>query len=92
MLDKNNQRLSDVDAYRDLRVDDVINEFNQVDLYHKTGIQYQKFNTVYQLKSEDKNILERTQSFLMIPDYFHYLLTDKKVNEYTNMTDRKSVV
>ena len=22
----------------------------------------------------------------MIPDYFHYLLTDKKVNEYTNMT------
>lgn len=86
LLDKNNQRLSDVYAYRDLRVDDVINEFNQVDLYHKTGIQYQKFNTVYQLKSEDKNILERTQSFLMIPDYFHYLLTDKKVNEYTNMT------
>ena len=86
LLDKNNQRLSGVYAYRDLRVDDVINEFNQVDLYHKTGIQYQKFNTVYQLKSEDKNILERTHSFLMIPDYFHYLLTDKKVNEYTNMT------
>lgn len=86
LLDKNNQRLSDVYAYRDLRVDDVINEFNQVDLYHKTGIQYQKFNTVYQLKSEDENILERTHSFLMIPDYFHYLLTDKKVNEYTNMT------
>lgn len=86
LLDKNNQRLSDVYAYRDLRVDDVINEFNQVDLYHKTGIQYQKFNTVYQLKSDDENILERTHSFLMIPDYFHYLLTDKKVNEYTNMT------
>lgn len=86
LLDKNNQRLSGVYAYRDLRVDDVINEFNQVDLYHKTGIQYQKFNTVYQLKSEDENILERTHSFLMIPDYFHYLLTDKKVNEYTNMT------
>ena len=91
LLDQNNQKLSEAFAYRDLRVDQVIRLFNQIDLYNKTGIQFQKFNTIYQLKSEKEEILKKTKSFLMIPDYFHYLLTGKKVNEYTNMSTTQLV-
>lgn len=91
LLDQNNQKLSEAFAYRDLRVDQVIRLFNQIDLYNKTGIQFQKFNTFYQLKSEKEETLKKVKSFLMIPDYFHYLLTGKKVNEYTNMTTTQLV-
>ena len=75
LLDQNNQKLSEAFAYRDLRVDQVISLFNQIYLYNKTGIQFQKFNTFYQLKSEKEETLKKVKSFLMIPDYFHYLLT-----------------
>lgn len=46
-------------------------------LYLETGIQFQKFNTIYQLYSIKQNhpeILENAKSFLMVPDDFHYLL------------------
>ena len=86
LLDKNNQRLSDAYAYRDMRVDCVLETLNKEELYNKTGIQFQKFNTIYQLKSEKQEIMEQAKTFLMIPDYFHYLLTGRKVNEYTNIT------
>lgn len=86
LLDENDHRIQDAYAYRDTRVDSVVEEFDQLDLYFKTGIQYQKFNTIYQLKSESKEVINKAKSFLMIPDYFNYLLTGRKVNEYTNMT------
>ena len=86
LLDSNEERLSEVHAYRDHRTDTVINTFDKKQLYQITGIQFQKFNTIYQLASEDELIKQSAHSFLMVPDYLHYLLTDKKVNEYTNMT------
>ena len=57
--------------------------------YGRTGIQYQPFNTAYQLaalKREHPEQLEQAARLLMIPDYFHYLLTGRMVNEYTNAT------
>ena len=56
------------------------------DIYQKTGIQFQKFNTLYQLASDDDIRKTRAVDFLMVPDYLNYLLTGKKVNEYTNMS------
>ncbi len=64
------------------------------DLYAKTGIQFLTFNTIYQLYSLKKNhpeILRKAKSFLLIPDYLHFLLTGKKVNEYTNATTTQLV-
>lgn len=56
--------------------------FNE--LYSKTGIQFQTFNTVYQLYDDKlKGRLDNATDFLMIPEYFEYLLTGKKVKEYT---------
>lgn len=89
LLDKNNQRIGDAYAYRDVRCEKGVREVQKLiseeQLYQRTGIQFQKFNTIYQLKA-DEEVLNRAVDFLMIPDYFNYLLTGKKVNEYTNMS------
>lgn len=81
-------KTSEAYAYRDHRslkgVDEVSQLISDEDLYKRTGIQHQSFNTIYQLKSEEN--LNEDDAFLMIPDYFNYLLTGKKVNEYTNMS------
>lgn len=81
LLDKWNKPLTDFVAYRDSRTDGMMDEvfktFMKERLYLETGIQFQKFNTIYQLYSIKQNhpeILENAKSFLMVPDYFHYLL------------------
>ncbi len=80
-------------AYRDHRTDGIKEELEQQGIlsfeetYRRTGIQYQKFNTIYQLtalKKEHPEQLEKAKTFLMIPDYLNFVLTGKKVNEYTN--------
>jgi rhamnulokinase len=98
LLDENNQPLTEAVSYRDPRTDGMMEEvfelFSKERLYLETGIQFQKFNTIYQLFSIKKNnpeILEKAKSFLMIPDYFNYLLTGKKANEYTNATSTQLV-
>ncbi len=90
LIDSNGQRLTDVYAYRDKKNDIGVQRVNamisQKELYQRTGIQFQKFNTIYQLKSYSDEVLTKAVDYLMIPDYFNYLLTGKKVNEYTNMS------
>ncbi|MEH6855520.1 rhamnulokinase, partial [Priestia megaterium] len=98
LLDEFNKPLTDFVAYRDPRTDGMMDEvfktFMKEHLYLETGIQFQKFNTIYQLYSIKQNnpeILEKAKSFLMVPDYFNYLLTGKKANEYTNATSTQLV-
>lgn len=98
LLDENDKPLTDAVSYRDPRTDGMMEQVFEViqkeRLYLETGIQFQKFNTIYQLYSIKQNkpeILAKAKSFLMIPDYFHYLLTGKKVNEYTNATSTQLV-
>ena len=56
-------------------------------LFEKTGIQFQPFNTVYQLYDDlTKGRLEGVTDFLMIPEYLMYRLTGVKKKEYTNAT------
>jgi len=78
-------------AYRDSRTDGMMERmFEKVpkgEVYEKTGIQFMKFNSIYQLLSlsdSKKSFLPLVKDFLMIPDYFHFLFTGKKTNEYTN--------
>lgn len=93
LLDKDNKILGDTVGYRDNRtegMDEKVYELiSQEELYARTGIQKQIFNTVYQLmavKQSHPEYLEQAESILMIPDYFHFLLTGVKKNEYTNAT------
>ncbi len=76
-------------AYRDARVDEPIKEVHSIipfeALYSKTGIQFNKFNTVYQLYADKKaNRLEGVTDFLMIPEYLMYKLTGVKRKEFTD--------
>ncbi|WP_077596680.1 rhamnulokinase [Oceanobacillus kimchii] len=98
LLDENDNRLTDAVSYRDPRTDGMMEEvFSQISkerLYLETGIQFQKFNTIYQLqalKNSNPELIEKSTSFLMIPDYLNFLLTGKKVNEYTNATTTQLV-
>lgn len=93
LLDKDDQKLGDAVAYRDSRTEGidqmVYGKVSEQELYSRTGIQKQIFNTVYQLAAlqrEHPEQIEQAESFLMIPDYFHFLLTGVKKQEYTNAT------
>ena len=93
LLDKDDRILGDTVGYRDSRTEGMDEKVYEVipqdELYARTGIQKQIFNTVYQLmavKESHPEYLEQAESILMIPDYFHFLLTGVKKNEYTNAT------
>jgi len=78
-------------AYRDKRTEDVIPLVHGIvpfeELYAHTGIQYQPFNTIYQLYCDKlAGRLEGVTDFLMVPEYLMYRLTGVKKHEYTNAT------
>lgn len=91
LLDKDKKEILPAVSYRDRRTDMVQNEVEQIisqqELYAKTGIQKQNFNTIYQLWCDKKSgKLDNAEYFLMIPDYLSFKLTDVIKNEYTNAT------
>lgn len=78
-------------AYRDHRTDEVIDTVHNImpfkELYKRTGIQFQSFNSIYQLYWDSiYDRLSDATEFLMIPEYLSYALTGNKVKEYTNAT------
>lgn len=93
LLDKDGNRIGNAVAYRDGRTKGMDEEVYKIipeeELYGRTGIQKQMFNTIYQLmalKMKKPEQLAQAETMLMIPDYFHYLLTGKAAEEYTNAT------
>lgn len=93
LLDKDDNILGDTVGYRDSRTEGMDGKVYEVipqdDLYARTGIQKQIFNTIYQLmavKQSHPEYLEQAETILMIPDYFNFLLTGVKKNEYTEAT------
>lgn len=78
-------------AYRDRRTEEIIPKVHErisfTRLYRHTGIQFQPFNTVYQIYADKlAGRLEGVTGFLMIPEYLMYKLTGVKSHEYTNAT------
>ena len=89
LLDENDERIGEVYSYRDDRTLDVIDEVHAIigekETYQRTGIKKQVFNTIYQLYCDKiSGKINSAKSFLMMPDYLHFLLTGVKKNEYTN--------
>ena len=79
--------------YRDKRTDNIMEEmFKKVpkeEIFNQTGIQFMQLNTSTQLYSMVYNKspqLSIAKTFLMIPDYFNYLLSGKKSSEYSIAT------
>ena len=78
-------------AYRDSRTETVIPSAHEKlafsELYRRTGIQFQPFNTIYQLYADKlAGRLEGATDFLMIPEYLMWKLCGVKAHEYTNAT------
>ena len=89
VLMKGDQEVWPCYAYRDSRTERSIPEVHKIipfeELYRHTGIQFQTFNTVYQLY-DDKMAgrLEGITDTLMVPEYLMYKLCGVKAREYTN--------
>ena len=91
VLTRGDQDILPAYAYRDSRTEPVIPRVHEkvpfADLYSRTGIQFQPFNTVYQLYADlEAGRLEEADGFLMIPCWLMYRLCGAKVHEYTNAT------
>ncbi|MBQ2734501.1 MAG: rhamnulokinase [Clostridia bacterium] len=93
LLDANGERLDDAVGYRDARtagMDLVVSKtLSEEDLYARTGIQKQAFNTIYQLaaiREKTPELLGKAETLLMIPNYLNARLTGICVNEYTEAT------
>ena len=91
LLDEDGNLLGDTVAYRDSRTQGMDKKagerISSQELYEKTGIQKQIFNTLYQLlavKEQEPEHFKKAEHFLMVPDYLQYLLTGMRKNEYTN--------
>ncbi len=89
LIDKDDNVIGDVFAYRDLRTEEPIKKVHEIvpfeKLYERTGSQFSIFNTVYQLYTDKlSGKLDKAERFLMMPDFFNFLLTGVKKNEFTN--------
>ncbi len=78
-------------AYRDSRTQAVIDQVHEKipfeELYARTGIQFQPFNTIYQLYADKAaGRLEGVDGYLMLPEYLMWRLCGKKAHEYTEAT------
>lgn len=91
LLDKDKKELKPFFCYRDARTKEALLKVEAIvspeELYLHTGIQKQKFNTVYQLfDDKESGRLEKAEHFLMIPEYISFKLTGIIKKEYTNAT------
>lgn len=93
LLDEDGNVVGDTVGYRDSRTEGmdekVYESISPEELYARTGIQRQLFNTIYQLmalKKDHPDQIDRAKTLLMIPDFLHFRLTGVKKNEYTNAT------
>ncbi|TFG15926.1 MAG: rhamnulokinase, partial [Promethearchaeota archaeon] len=93
LLNERDEPAGLVHTYRDNRTDDILEKmFQRVpkeEIFNQTGIQFMSINTSTQIFSMvDNNCpeLEITKTFLMIPDYFNFLLSGIKCSEYSDAT------
>ncbi len=98
LLDSKDRILGKTYGYRDSRTEGmdkkVYEKISERELYARTGIQKQMFNTIYQLtavKEQEPEILKEADTMLLLPDYFHFLLTGVKKTEYTNASTTQLV-
>jgi len=91
LLDANGKLLATPRHYRDERNllgASVVHELiSQGELYTQNGLQYQPFNTIYQLTAEylqNPVLIQNAETVLLMPDLIAYLLTGAKRAEVTN--------
>ncbi len=96
LLDENEQLCGPVRNYRDARTQGMMaRAFEKLGgeaagrrrMFHATGLQFMEINTVFQLLSaveHDERSIDIAEHFLMMGDFFHWLLSGKRSIESTN--------
>lgn len=89
IIDKQGRLVSNPVHYRDTRTEgeDKLLPIPFSEIYSRSGIQFLRFNTIYQLHHlfrVEKDTMKLCDKILMIPDLFAYFLTGEKRCEYTN--------
>jgi len=85
------EEIRPVYCYRSHRTEAVIpivhEKLSFSQLYRRTGIQFQPFNSIYQIYDDMlKGRLDNATDMLMIPEYVLWKLCGTKAREYTNAT------
>ncbi|MFO7617696.1 MAG: FGGY family carbohydrate kinase, partial [Bacteroidales bacterium] len=90
LLDGNGELIGKPFAYRDslteTAMDEVFRMIRPKDLYARTGIQFLRFNTLFQLWALKRHFptrLLQADKLLFIPDLLSYLFTGNAYSEYT---------
>ncbi len=93
LLDSNGELLGNPHHYRDPRTErafeEVFKRVSREEIYFRTGIQFMRLNTLYQLYSlvlNKSSMLKAADKFLMMPDLFNYWLSGVKVSEFSDAT------
>ncbi len=82
------------DPHTESIMDDAFKIVPRLEVYRQTGIQFMRFNSLFQLLAlvrDGSPILDAAHSFLMIPDLFHYWFTGVKAVEYTNASTTQMI-
>jgi rhamnulokinase len=93
LLSKTGEMLGQPYHYRDRRTLGVLEQtFQRVprsEIFSHTGLQFMEINSLYQLVAMNQTngpLVQQADRFLMIPDFFHWLLCGSRVVEFTNAT------
>lgn len=91
LLDRQGSLLGNPVHYRDERtagmMEAVFTKIPRERVFTRTGIQFMRLNTLYQMMSlvqSESPLLNSAETFLMAPDLINYWLTGTRANEYTD--------
>jgi rhamnulokinase len=91
LLGRGNVLLGNPRHYRDPHTEGVMEaafaRVGRADIYKRTGLQFMRFNTLFQLLAMQRDrspLLESAENLLLISDLFHFFFTGEKAVEYTN--------
>lgn len=98
LLARDGTLLGNPHTYRDPRTQGVmgraLKRIPREQIFVTTGIQFMEINTLYQLMAAAEStpdLLDQTETFLMVPDLFNYWLTGERVCEWTDATTSQCV-
>jgi rhamnulokinase len=91
LLDGDDRLIGNPSHYRDPRTNGMMERVfglvSREEIFERTGVQFMQINSLYQLYSmRDSAALERTRTFLMMPDLFNFWLTGHRANEFSDAT------
>ena len=93
LLSKSGEVLGQPYNYRDPRTTGMLelaaSKVSKADIFAQSGVQFMEINTLYQviaMQLQDPELMAHADRFLMMPDFFHWLLCGSRVVEFTNAT------